>query len=467
MKRMSIKIAASVLALGVATIGCTPQGAGIESASSMTEARAAKAAAKAADRAEKALAKGQAEKAVAEAEIAVASRPNHAAYRALLGRAYLTAGRFASAEAALRDTLALDAGDGRTALSLALAETAQGDWAGARETLKAHQTIIAPTDRGLAFALAGDPVLAVDILTNAARAPNADAKTRQNLALALALAGRWQEAKIVASQDVAPQDVDKRIMQWASFSQPKDAADQVASLLGVTPAYDPGQPTRLALVQSAPVALAAVEPVVADPVVAQPVAEEAVMAETFVDAPVAAEPVVEVAAIEAAPETVAAVQAAQPIVEQAVAMANAAGIVFLPRAEVVQAVPAFIAAPVVRAERSPVRTAAAKPYVPAQNGGRYVVQIGAYDSAAVAEDGWNSTVRRHKALAGYTPSSMTIAGGENAGLVRVSVAGFASEHDALKICSKLKASGGNCFVRMAAADSPVRWASAQRRLASR
>lgn len=469
MTRMSIKIAASVFALGIATIGCTPEGAGIESASSMSEARAAKAAAKAAEKAEKALAKGQVEKAAGEAEIAVAARPDHAAYRALLGRAYLAAGRFASAEAALRDTLTLDAADGRTALSLALAETAQGDWAGARETLKAHQAIIAPTDRGLAFALAGDPVLAVDILTNAARAPNADAKTRQNLALALALAGRWNEAKIVASQDVAPQDVDKRIMQWASFSQPKDAADQVASLLGVTPAYDPGQPTRLALVQSAPVALAAVEPVVA---AAEPVVEEPVIAETFVDAPVAAEPVVEVAAVEATPETVAAVEAAEPIVEQAVAMANAAGIVFLPRAEVVQAVPAFTAAaPVVRAEpsadRSPVRAAAAKAYVPAQNGGRYVVQIGAYDSAAVAEDSWSNMVRRHKVLAGYMPSSMTIADGDNAGLVRVSLAGFASERDALKICGRLKANGASCFVRMAATDSPVRWASVQRRLASR
>lgn len=462
MKRMSIKIAVSVFALGVATIGCTPQGAGIESASSMSEARAIKAAAKAAEKAEKALAKGQAAKAVAEAEIAVAVRPNDAAYRALLGRAYLAAGRFASAETALRDTLTLNAADGRTALSLALAETAQGDWAGARETLKAHQTIIAPADRGLALALAGDPVLAVDILTNAARAPDADAKTRQNLALSLALAGRWNEAKVVASQDVAPQDVDKRIMQWATFSQPKEAADQVASLLGVTPAYDPGQPTRLALVQNAPVALAAVEPVVAEPV-----AEEAVTAEALVNTPAAAEPVVEAATVEVEPETVAAVEAAQPIVEQAVAMANAAGVVFLPRAEVVQAVPAFAAAPVIRAERSPVRSAAAKPHVPAQNGGRYVVQIGAYDSAAVAEDGWNGMVRRHKVLAGYLPSSMTIADGENAGLVRVSLAGFASERDAQKICGRLKANGGSCFVRMAAADSPVRWASVQRRIASR
>lgn len=468
MSRMSIKIAASVFALGVATIGCTPQGAGIESASSMSEARAAKVAAKAAEKAHKALTKGHPAKAVIDAEIAVAADPDNSAYRALLGQAYLAAGRFASAEAALRDALTLDSSNTRAALSLALAETAQGDWAGARTTLNAHQTIIAPTDRGLAFALAGDPVLAVDILTNAARAPDADAKTRQNLALALALAGRWAEAKVVASQDVAPQEVDKRIMQWASFSQPKDAADQVASLLGVTPAYDPGQPTRLALVQSAPVALAAVAPVAASPAVVEPAAAEPVTAEAFVDAPVAAGPVVEVAAVEAAPEAVAAVEAAQPIVEQAVAMANAAGVVFLPRAEVVQAMPAFKAAPLPRAARSLVRAASAvRTPAPAQNGGRYVVQIGAYDSAAIAEDGWNRAVRRHKLLAGYVPSSMTIAEGEGAGLVRVSVAGFASERDALKVCGTLKAGGGQCFVRLAAADSPVRWASVQHRIASR
>ncbi|MFX6040683.1 hypothetical protein ABTE96_22175, partial [Acinetobacter baumannii] len=79
--------------------------------------------------------------------------------------------------------------DGRAALSLALAQIATGNWEGARATITAHANHIAPADRGLAIALAGDPAGAVDILTAAARAPEADAKTRQNLALALALAG--------------------------------------------------------------------------------------------------------------------------------------------------------------------------------------------------------------------------------------------------------------------------------------
>ncbi|WP_204349818.1 hypothetical protein, partial [Klebsiella pneumoniae] len=67
--------------------------------------------------------------------------------------------------------------------------------------------MIPAADRGLAYALAGDPVKAVEILGPAARAEDATAKTRQNLALALALSGRWAEAKQVASVDVAPDQI--------------------------------------------------------------------------------------------------------------------------------------------------------------------------------------------------------------------------------------------------------------------
>src|SRR5690606_15546062 len=112
-------------------------------------------------------------------------------YRELLGQAYLLAGRFASARQAFTDVLTLDPSNGRAALNLALTEIAGGDWSGARDTLAVHANTIPASDLGLAFALAGDPVKAVEILAPAAREANAGAKTRQNLALALALAGRW------------------------------------------------------------------------------------------------------------------------------------------------------------------------------------------------------------------------------------------------------------------------------------
>ncbi|WP_430983686.1 hypothetical protein, partial [Escherichia coli] len=80
---------------------------------------------------------------------------------------------------------------------LALAQIATGDWAGARKTLDTHAATIPVADRGLAIALAGDPATAVEVLEPAARAPEADAKIRQNFALSLALAGRWREAQTV------------------------------------------------------------------------------------------------------------------------------------------------------------------------------------------------------------------------------------------------------------------------------
>src|SRR5690606_6899430 len=100
---------------------------------------------------------------------------------------------------------------------------------------------------------------AIDLLEAMVRASQSDAQVRQNLALSYALAGRWQEAKLMASYDLAPDMVSKRIMEWAQFARPASASDQVASLLGVTPVADPGQPVRLALVAQ-PEALAFVDP---------------------------------------------------------------------------------------------------------------------------------------------------------------------------------------------------------------
>ena len=64
------------------------------------------------------------------------------------------------------------------------------------------QGVLDPADAGLALALAGDPQSAVAVLEPAARAVGADARTRQNLALAYAFAGDWDQARTVAAQDV-------------------------------------------------------------------------------------------------------------------------------------------------------------------------------------------------------------------------------------------------------------------------
>ena len=298
-KRALLSFGISALVVGGAIAG---QGFAADRHDAKEAAADARAAAKALDKRDGA-------GAIRFAEEAVALQPRAAGYRMLLGQGYLQAGRFRSAAAAFADVLTLDPENGRAALNLSLAQIATGDWQGARVTLDMHANAIAAADRGLAMALAGDPQGAVGVLMDAARAPGATPKVRQNLALALALGGQWQAARTAASADMSPADVDSRMAQWAAFAQPRSAAEQVASLLGVQPGIDPGQPVQLALnapVMAAPVAIAAVETPVAQPQ-AQP------------------EPAVEVA-----------VAAPPPVM---------AGIVFGPRREVVQPLPVTLIKP--------------------------------------------------------------------------------------------------------------------------
>ncbi|MEZ0244777.1 MAG: tetratricopeptide repeat protein [Sphingomonas sp.] len=416
--------------------------------------------------ARKYLAKRQADKAVLHAEAAVAFAPNVAEYRALLGQAYLLAGRFASARQALSDALTLDPGNAQVALNLTLAQIAQGDWSGARRTLDQHDNIPA-SDRGLAYALAGDPVRAVEILEPAARAADATPKTRQNLALSLALAGRWPEAKSVAAIDLSPADVDARIMQWASFSRPTNAYDQVASLLGVRAVQDAGQPTALALVMpNQNIGVAAVEPVavpVADPVDSYMPGTPSNATEVATQ--VSAETGVQIAAVE--PQTV---------VEPVAIAGTSPAVVFGPRAEVVQAVPFTPAAPV-RAVRAPVvRPAATRvARVPATSvapqrvsyaRGNFYVQLGAYDSPGVARDAWGRASRRVPALGRHTPQGVNVST-KSGNFYRLSVGGFARA-DADSLCRTVRASGQTCFVRAGAGDRVASWVRpGETRLASR
>lgn len=406
-----------------------------------TDAPNAKKAASEAKEARKAIAKRDAGKAVSHAEAAVANDPHNAEYRAMLGQAYMLAGRFASAAQALDDSLSINPENGPAALNLALAKIAQGDWAGARSTLQTHADHIPASDRGLAFALAGDPVTAIDILNPAARAADANAKTRQNLALSLALAGRWAESREIAAMDVAPEALDARIMQWANFSRPKNAYDQVASLLNVTPVQDAGQPAQLALARQNPVAVAAVEAPVAAPV------------DTYMPG----------ATAEAQPAALAEV-AVEPQPEPAQVAGTGPSIVFGPSAEVVQSVP--VRRPVVAEGRvsrpaKVVAVAATKPAAVAARApakvakGSYYVQLGAYVNAGVAKDAWGRYARKVPALTASAPQGSKVS--TRAGnFYRLSVGGFARA-DADSLCRQVRSSGGTCFVRVAAGDRVAAW----------
>src|SRR3546814_14578081 len=107
-------------------VGCAGQDVGVASASTRDADAGARQAAKLIDKANRALAKSHADDAVDFAEKAVALAPREAGYRAVLGQSYLTDGRFTSARQAFTDALALDSNNGKVALSLALAQTAEG-----------------------------------------------------------------------------------------------------------------------------------------------------------------------------------------------------------------------------------------------------------------------------------------------------------------------------------------------------
>src|SRR5437762_9403621 len=136
------------------------------------------------------------------AERAVQKTPNDAGFRALLGNAYFAGGRFASAEGAYKDSLTLYSNQPQVVLKLALVEIALGKNNEALSFLDAAKDVLDPADYGLAVALAGHPRDALVVLETAARAPGADSRVRQNLALALALSGDWTNARTVAAQDV-------------------------------------------------------------------------------------------------------------------------------------------------------------------------------------------------------------------------------------------------------------------------
>ncbi len=198
-----------------------------------------------------AMANGEHAAAIQSAEAAVAAEPRNAAYRMTLGNAYLEAGRFGSASTSFEDAMALGENNPRAALSLSLALTGQARYSEAAAVLSDWEGRIANADIGLAFALAGQPERGVHILTNAIRGGDNSVKTRQNLAYAYAVAGRWREARMMVAQDVPAHEVGNRIAEWAQLTHAEAYQARVAGLLGV-PANvrDTGQPVHLALVHS-------------------------------------------------------------------------------------------------------------------------------------------------------------------------------------------------------------------------
>ena len=443
----SLRLGTALTAVGmIGTLtGCATSGAHVATRSSIFNDRIDKSNIGLATRAQSALEAGDYATAVALAERAVGNTPNDAGFRALLGGAYFGAGRFASAETAYRDSLSLMGSQPQVVLKLVLVTIAQGKNDQALAVLEASRGVLDPADYGLALALAGQPQAAVASLDMAARDPGADSRVRQNLALAHALSGNWEQAKLVAAQDIAADQVDARIQQWMTFAKPTKASDQVASMTGITPAAsDPGQPVRLALAQprnsermaeAAPVAPVAAEP---EP----PMVEEVAVADPIPAAEVVPEPVV---VAEVAPSPVVAVEQVRAIVASAAA----------PRAQRVAKPGLSPRAASLNDSRLPVHRAA---FAISTGRSKSVVQLGAYASRASVASAWSRVAAKYPSLRGYMPGTARF-DGPSGTVYRLSVSGFSSQGHAQNLCASLKSKGGACFVRTVAGERPVQMAS--------
>lgn len=385
------------------------------------------------------------------AERAVAQNPDDAGFRALLGNAYFAGGRFASAEAAFKDSLTLYSNQPSVILKLALVDTALGRKDEAVALLQAGRSALDASNYGLALALAGQPDQAIPVLEAAARGKNSDATVRQNLALAHALAGDWTEARTIASQDVPGDKLDARIHQWMQLASAAKPSDQVTAFIGVTPAAkDPGQPVRLALRKTdTMVAEASPAPVVAPAPTPQPrVAEAAPMPPAVVQASASPAPAPQEDAA-AAPTPIPAV--AEAPVPTPVAMLTAAA------HQVSSAVESFITkkpAAAARPAKAHRAVAARRPL----GHGDSVVQLGSYRTPQQVAAGWNHLTQRYPALRAYLPLKARF-DSPNGTYWRLSIQGFSSQREAIDRCQALKNHGGACFVRGVAGDAPVQIAS--------
>nr|MBA3895854.1 SPOR domain-containing protein [Sphingomonadaceae bacterium] len=305
-----------------------------------------------------------------------------------------------------------------------------------------------------------------------------DAKTRQNLALAYALQGKWMNAKVMAVQDLSPADADARIIEWMGFVRPANAYSQVASLLGVTPAQDGGQPAQLALAgpASAPVATASAAPTTSEPVTltAYPAGGATALAsqDMTVAATAAGKPLTLVAvpagpspdpvAAPVQPANVAMIVDTPPAAFHVPAPSphSAPLTVFAALREIVQPTPA-IRAPMKPLKQAvvptprPVQTSAAAARFRTVEAGRYVVQLGAFASAGVAQDAWKRNAGRF-GLGGFEPANASVRL-RNISFVRLSVGGFSERGEATRLCVRIQKAGGSCFVRSLSGDAPAEW----------
>ena len=402
--------------------------------------------------AHKALSKGQTDKAISLAEGLVAANPREASYRALLGQAYLRAGRFESAAQSLNDAMKLGDNSARTALSLALANIGAGKNREAVAILDDWRDAIPAADLGLAYALAGESNRGVAILADSLRGGDNTPKLRQNLAYAYALDGRWREARVMAAQDVPADQLDGRISDWAHKAKPEDGRLRVAGLIGAPVRSDSGMPAQLALNASSDQEQLAAE------TAAQRIPTPAVAVAANGELPAASENPAElaqyqpVAAPASLPQPAGAEVAPAPVPAQQTFAAT-----FGEPASVAMPAAAPAVAPAAKFQpKAPVRVAVAAPatHKPGLRprraaapvigkGASHAIQLGSFSSEQGARRAWGYYAKRNPELRNFK-MAITPATVRGKKFWRVAATGL-NGNGAGGLCSKVKSRGGVCF----------------------
>jgi len=394
-----------------------------------------------ASQAEAALAKGKPARAVESAEAAVLVEPRNPSYRAMLGSAYLEAGRFASAATTFDDAITLGDTSARTALSLALSLAASGKQTEAFSVLNQNQGTIAKADLGLAYSLSGYPERGIAVLSDAIRGGENNAKARQNLAYSYALAGRWKEARLMAAEDVPAHQVGDRIAQWAEQAHPGYYQTRIAGLLGVPAgSTDVGQPVALALNNNPSAEQLAAEASISAPrdltptITPAPATSAASATQVLELPPIGDAPVVAGVVPRSAPSRPAFSSAFAETTPATAAVQHDAG-------AFVNAAPARSVKPA-PAARKPSDSQGKSPRTAAADG-THLIQLGSFSSEAGAKRAWNIYLKRYPELAAHDMVvSEAVVKGKR--YWRVSAAGF-DRASSQSMCGKVKTSGSSCF----------------------
>jgi Flp pilus assembly protein TadD len=415
-------------------------------------------------KAQAALKAGQADKAIVHAEAAVAADPLNADYRAMLGAAYIGAGRFMAAATSFEDAMDLGQEDARTVLSYALAKTAIGDGRVAVAALDDARGRLNAADYGLALALAGEANRGVQVLINAVRTEDPTPKLRQNLAYAYALSGNWRAARVMAAEDVPAGEVDARMVEWAANAAPEQFQQRVAGLLKVNPSDDLGQPASLALANfrsNSPMAAPMLADAEAAPVAIPVQPERLRQSEALAFGMDNAATQLPIERVDPTPVQIAAAPSEVPMPTPKAATAPSNQIRFvsnpvvqqLPQSQIRRASAAApIAAPAPQrrmaataaASNAPISTApVVREAASDKNLDSHLVQLGSYNSKIEAERGWNLLKAKFPQLKEHdVVITEALVNGRT--FFRVAAAGFGPK-SAAGLCGTLRSAGRGCF----------------------